>query len=41
MLTYTAPERLVNPQIRNVATDIYEIGILLYELVFGLPPFQH
>ena len=36
---YASPEQ-VRGQILTTATDIYTLGVLLYELLTGLPPYQ-
>ncbi len=38
-LTYIAPERLRGEDI-DQRSDLYSIGIILYEMLMGVPPFQ-
>lgn len=37
--SYMAPEQLLNQGSANASTDIYSVGVLLYELLTGRPPF--
>ncbi len=38
--TYMAPERFLSTKSDSPAVDIYALGILLYEMLVGRPPFQ-
>jgi serine/threonine-protein kinase len=37
--SYMSPEQLRSPRIADVRSDIWSIGVVLYELVSGRPPF--
>lgn len=37
---YVSPERLANNKIAHAQSDIWALGIVLYELISGLPPFR-
>jgi serine/threonine protein kinase len=39
MLAYAPPERLLNDRV-DVRSDIYSLGVLLYQLLFGQMPFE-
>ena len=39
-LSYLAPEKLLGKRFDNRA-DIYAVGVMLYELALGRPPYQH
>lgn len=39
MMDYTAPETIADPSLRNAATDVYNLGCVLYESLAGFPPF--
>jgi formylglycine-generating enzyme required for sulfatase activity/serine/threonine protein kinase len=36
---YFAPERFNNPDTRDVRTNLYSLGTLLYQILLGRPPF--
>ena len=38
---YTAPEVLRDPASANQASDVYSLGILLYELITSRQPYKH
>ncbi len=38
--TYMAPERFLSKNADSPSVDIYALGILLYEMLVGRPPFQ-
>lgn len=37
--TYMAPEQ-VKGEVQSTATDVYGLGVLLYEMVYGKPPYE-
>ncbi|HEY2901560.1 MAG TPA: serine/threonine-protein kinase [Polyangia bacterium] len=37
---YMSPEQLNDPRAVNVQTDIWSLGVILFELLAGRPPFQ-
>ena len=39
MMDYTAPETIADPSVRNAATDVYNLGCVLFESLAGFPPF--
>ena len=39
-LSYLAPEKLMG-KTTDYTADLYAVGILLYELAFGAPPYRH
>ena len=39
-LPYMAPEQLLDPQCANPRTDIYSLGVMLFECITGMRPFS-
>ena len=39
-LSYLAPEKLMGKS-TDYRADLYSVGVLLYELTFGTPPYRH
>jgi hypothetical protein len=39
-LAYASPEQLENPRSVDVRSDIYSLGVLIYELLSGKPPYE-
>ena len=39
MMDYIAPETIADPSVRTAATDVYNLGCVLYEALAGSPPF--
>jgi serine/threonine-protein kinase len=37
---YMSPEQIQDPQSVTSSTDVYSLGLLLFELVMGVPPFD-
>ncbi|CAD8079254.1 unnamed protein product [Paramecium primaurelia] len=37
---YTAPEMYINPQVNLFKCDIFALGVVLFIVVMGFPPFQ-
>lgn len=38
--TYASPEQLLGARTRDARTDLYAVGVLLFEMLAGRPPFE-